>query len=119
MPIKRAFFYEYEEASGLQRGQLWECLSPQERARLVQLGYRPKCRLTQGAMDFLMEVFPLPDYKTEIVSLTKYEVQIGLQRQIWHLLEEDQKLKIHELGYRRNRRLPYRVILYLRSLGFY
>lgn len=120
MPVKRAFFSEYEQASGLQRGQLWDCLTDEEKARLHELGYRPQCRLTRGAMDYLLEVFPLPDHQTELVALSKYEKQIGLgEGQIWDYLSQEQKDRIVQLGYRRFRRLPYRVILYLRGLGFY
>lgn len=118
--MKRCFFYEYEEASGLQRGQLWQALTPEEQSRLKQMGYCPKRLLTRGALDYLLEVFPLPDHQTELVSLTVYEKQCGLsQGDIVRLLSPEQLCQLHQLGYRKFCRLPYRAILYLRSLGIY
>ena len=119
MPIKRFSFSEYEAASGLQKGQLWDCLSPGEKEHLTQLGYRPKCKLTQGMMDFLMEVFPVPG-QTELLSFSRYEEKIGFgEGAMWDVLTEEQKNRLYELGYRKFRRMPYRVILYLKSLGLY
>lgn len=120
MPFKSTTLSEYEEASGLQRGQLWQCLTEAEQQRLRQLGYRPRCRLPNGALDYLMEIFPLPDHQTELVSLSVYEKRCGFSKsEIRGLLTEEQIRKFHELGYRRNRVIPYRAVLYLRSLGYY
>ncbi len=120
MPFKSTTLSEYEEASGLQRGQLWKCLTEAEQQRLIRLGYRPRCRLPNGALDYLMEIFPLPDHQTELVSLTVYEKRCGFSEcELKRLLTEEELRKFQELGYRRNCIIPYRAVLYLRSLGYY
>lgn len=120
MPIKRVSFSEYEEASGLQRGRLWGCLSVEEQTCLIRLGYRSRCQLPNGALEYLMQVFPLPDHLTELVSMTQYEKKCGFSKgELRALLSEEQHRQIELLGYRSCQRLPYRVILHLKSLGFY
>ena len=121
MPLfNRLTFSEYEEASGLQRGQLWDCLTEEERQRLTQLGFRKRRYLPNGVRDYLLEIFPLPDNTYEFVSLTQYEKQCGFSKgELKGLLEEEQQKKLHDLGYRPFQKLPFRAILYLRSLGFY
>ena len=120
MPFKSTTLSEYEEASGLQRGGLWAVLTAQERLRLQELGYRKKAILPNGALAYLMEIFPLPDHQTELVCLSVYEKQCGFSKGgLKWLLTEEHKQKMHELGYRKKAVLPYRVILYLRSLGYY
>ena len=120
MPQPRISLTEYEDISGLERGQLLQCLTQEERERLAELGYRRKCRLTRGAMDYLMEVFPLPDHETEIVTLSAYEVRCGFcVGYILPMLSDAQRQKLVELGYRKYCRLPYRAIVYLRSLKYY
>ena len=101
MPFKSTTLSEYEEASGLQRGQLWKCLTEAEQQRMKQLGFRPGRRLPNGALDYLMEIFPLPDHQTELVSLTNYEKRCGFsKRELLGHLSEDQRTKFQELGYR-------------------
>lgn len=120
MPTKRISFSEYEEISGLQRGQLWDSLTSEEQTRLVELGYRAKCKLTQGALDYLYEVFPLPDYQTEIIFFTDYEEKIGYSRGLlWELFTPEQKEELYRLGLRKYRKMPYRVMLYLKKIGVY
>ena len=118
--MKRCFLYDYEELSGLQRGQLWQALTPEEQRRLKQLGYTPRRLLTKGALDYLVEIFPVPDSQTQLVSLSVYEKQCGFSAgDLFRLLTPEQFDRLVQLGYRKARRLPYRAILYLRSLGFY
>lgn len=120
MPLKRTYLSEYEEASGLQRGQLLECLTPGERQRLHSLGYRPKRLLPNGALTYLMEIFPLPDHLTELVSMSVYEKKCGFSTgELFRVLSEEQREHLHDLGYRKFCVLPFRVVVYLKSLGFY
>jgi hypothetical protein len=121
MPLnKRVSLYEYEAVSGLSRGQLWQLLSDFEKARLEELGYRYNRKLPNPALEYLMEIFPLPDYQTELVTLLEYERRCGFARyQLWGLLTEEQRKSLTDLGYRKYFRLPFRAINYLRSLGFY
>ncbi len=120
MPIKRVSLSEYEEASGLQRGQLWDCLTQEEQTRLIELGYRPKCKLTQGALDYLMEVFPLPDHLTELLSFSRYEEKIGFSRGLlWDIFTPEQKEQLCLLGLRKYQKMPFRVMVYLKKIGIY
>lgn len=120
MSIKRFTFSEYEQASGLQQGQLWDCLTEEEQAQLMKLGYRPRRYLPNGAMDYIMQIFPCPGHNDELLSMTQYEKRCGFSKgELLGLLDAEQLEKIRSLGYRPFQRLPFRVILYLRSLGFY
>lgn len=120
--IKRCSLSEYEEASGLQRGELWKCLTLEEQNRLVELGYRSRSALPNGAFEYLKAVFPVPENfeDTKLISLTQYEKKCGFAKnQLRGLLTEEQYEHLKKLGYRVGYVLPYRVVLYLRSLGFY
>lgn len=120
MPLKRSTLSDYETASGLQKGQLWERLCTEEQARLVELGYRPKCQLPNGAFEYLTQIFPLPNHRSDLMSMTQYEQKCGFSKgEMIGLLSEEQRHQLEKLGYRSGQRLPWRVILYLKSLGFY
>lgn len=121
MPLnKRVSLHEYEEISGLSRGHLWELLTDWEKTRLEELGYRPHRKLPNPALEYLLEIFPLPDHQTELITLLEYERRCGFARyQLWSLLTEEQKQQLTQKGYRKYFRLPFRAILYLKSLGFY
>lgn len=95
-------------------------LSADEQARLVELGYRPKCQLPNGAFEYLTQIFPLPNHRNDLVSMTQYEQKCGFSKgEMVGLFSEEQRLQLKKLGYRSGQRLPWRVILYLKSLGFY
>ncbi|MBB3841104.1 hypothetical protein FHS57_005125 [Runella defluvii] len=118
---KGLYWWEYEDASGLQRGQLWQRLTQAEQAEIVRLnGYRKRKKIPNAALEYLKSVFPLPIDRRDLLSMSEYERRCGFGKgEVLKLLSDEQREHLVNLGYRRSQKLTYRAMLYLKSLGYY